>query len=113
MIEQKNRTKSNKWLHIQKNIWKKRKWKHIKRFLKCNTTNRNQKYRSYNRCKLGKRTKNNKLGILDIEAKLDEKILTDKMEIHFIQIPKFRKERKNIDTELGKWMSFIAQSRIP
>ena len=47
--------------------------------------------------------------IARLRREYQNKILTDKMEIHFIQIPKFKKERKNMDTELGKWMSFIAQ----
>ena len=37
------------------------------------------------------------------------KILTDKMEIHFIQIPKFIKERRGVETKLEQWMQFISQ----
>ena len=37
------------------------------------------------------------------------KILTDKMEIHFIQIPKFVKERRGVETKLEQWMQFISQ----
>ena len=36
-------------------------------------------------------------------------ILTDKLEIHFIQIPKFKKEEKDINTKLKQWMQFISQ----
>ena len=37
------------------------------------------------------------------------RILTDKMEIHFIQIPKFKKQRKDMKTKLDIWMEFISQ----
>ena len=37
------------------------------------------------------------------------KILTDKIEIHFIQIPKFKKQRKDMKTKLDMWMDFISQ----
>ena len=37
------------------------------------------------------------------------KILTDKIEIHFIQIPKFKKQRKDMKTKLDMWMEFISQ----
>ena len=36
------------------------------------------------------------------------KILTDKIEIHFIQIPKFKKQRKDMKTKLDIWMEFIS-----
>lgn len=38
------------------------------------------------------------------------KILTDKLEIHFIQIPKFKKEERGIKTKLEQWMQFISQT---
>lgn len=37
------------------------------------------------------------------------KILTDKIEIHFIQIPKFKKQRKDMKSKLDMWMDFISQ----
>ena len=37
------------------------------------------------------------------------RVLTDKMEIHFIQIPKFKKYRKDMKTKLDMWMEFISQ----
>ena len=37
------------------------------------------------------------------------RVLTDKMEIHIIQIPKFKKQRKDIRTKLDLWMKFISQ----
>ena len=37
------------------------------------------------------------------------KILTDKIETHFIQIPKFKKQRKDMKTKLDMWMDFISQ----
>ena len=38
------------------------------------------------------------------------RILTDKLEIHFIQIPKFKKEERGITTRLEQWMQFISQA---
>ena len=38
------------------------------------------------------------------------KILTNKLEIHFIQIPKFKKEERGIKTKLEQWMQFISQT---
>ncbi len=38
------------------------------------------------------------------------RILTDKLEIHFIQIPKFKKEEKEIETKLQQWMQFMSQA---
>ncbi len=37
------------------------------------------------------------------------RVLTNKMEIHFIQIPKFKKYRKDMKTKLDMWMEFISQ----
>ena len=37
------------------------------------------------------------------------RVLTDKIEIHFIQIPKFKKQRKDMKTKLDMWMEFISQ----
>lgn len=36
-------------------------------------------------------------------------ILTDKIEMHFIQIPKFLKEKRENRTKLEQWMQFISQ----
>jgi predicted transposase/invertase (TIGR01784 family) len=36
--------------------------------------------------------------------------LTDKLEIHFIQIPKFKKEENGMKTKLQQWMQFICQT---
>ena len=36
-------------------------------------------------------------------------ILTDKLELHFIQIPKFIKEKRGSETKLEQWMQFIIQ----
>lgn len=38
------------------------------------------------------------------------KILTNKMEIHFIQIPKYTKEEKETNEKLKQWMQFISQT---
>ena len=37
------------------------------------------------------------------------KILTEKIEMHFIQIPKFIKEKRGAKTKLDQWMQFISQ----
>ena len=37
-------------------------------------------------------------------------VLTDKIEIHFIQIPKFIKEEKSDNKKLSQWMQFISQN---
>lgn len=39
-----------------------------------------------------------------------DRILTDKLEIHFIQIPKFKKEENGMKTKLQQWMQFISQT---
>ncbi len=36
--------------------------------------------------------------------------MTDKLEIHFIQIPKFKKEENGMKTKLQQWMQFISQT---
>ena len=46
----------------------------------------------------------NKSGILDIKATLNNKI-TVNIEMHFIQIPKCKKE--DVKTKLDKWVQFI------
>ena len=38
------------------------------------------------------------------------RILTDKIEMHFIQIPKFLKEKRGTKTKLEQWMQFISQT---
>lgn len=38
------------------------------------------------------------------------KIVTDKLEIHFIQIPKFLAEKRETKTKLEQWMQFISQT---
>ena len=34
-------------------------------------------------------------------------VLTDKLELHYIQLPKFRKKCKRISSKLEEWLSFI------
>ena len=36
-------------------------------------------------------------------------ILTEKVEIHFIQLPKFIKEKRGSKTKIEQWMQFISQ----
>ena len=47
--------------------------------------------------------------IARIRRDYKNKILTDKMELHFIQIPKFLKENRGTKTKLEQWMQFISQ----
>lgn len=45
-----------------------------------------------------------------IKRDYKNKILTEKMEIHFIQMPKFLKENRGSKTKLDQWMQFICQT---
>ena len=47
--------------------------------------------------------------IVRLKRDYQNQILTDKMEIHFIQIPKFLKEKRGSKTKLEQWMQFISQ----
>ncbi len=44
-----------------------------------------------------------------LKRDFQNEILTDKMEIHFIQIPKFLKEKRKTETKLDQWMQFVCQ----
>ena len=44
-----------------------------------------------------------------IKREYENRELTDKLEIHFIQIPKFIKEKRGRKTKLEQWMQFICQ----
>ncbi len=48
--------------------------------------------------------------IARLKRDYQNKILTDRLEIHFIQIPKFKKEERGIQTKMEQWMQFISQS---
>jgi len=48
--------------------------------------------------------------IARIRRDYQNKILTEKLEIHFIQIPKFIKEKRGTKTKLEQWMQFISQT---
>lgn len=48
--------------------------------------------------------------IARIRRDYQNKILTDKLEIHFVQIPKFIKEKRETKTKLEQWMQFISQT---
>ena len=47
--------------------------------------------------------------IAKLRREYKHKMLTDKIEIHFIQIPKFKRQRKDLETKLDMWMYFIGQ----
>ena len=44
-----------------------------------------------------------------LKREYNNKVITDKMEIHYIQIPKFIKEKKGTETKLEQWMQFLCQ----
>lgn len=44
-----------------------------------------------------------------LKRDFQNEILTDKIEFHFIQIPKFLKEKRRIETKLDKWMQFMCK----
>ncbi len=39
-------------------------------------------------------------------------VLTDKFELHYIQLPKFRKKCKRISTKLEEWLTFISHENL-
>ena len=45
--------------------------------------------------------------IAKLKREYQNKILTDKIEMHFIQMPKFLKEKRGSKTKLDQWMQFI------
>lgn len=47
--------------------------------------------------------------IAKLRRDYQNKVLTEKIEIHFIQIPKFVKEERGTKTKLEQWMQFISQ----
>ena len=47
--------------------------------------------------------------IARLKRDYQNKVLTEKMEMHFIQIPKFLKEKRGSKTKLDQWMQFICQ----
>ena len=47
--------------------------------------------------------------IARLKREYNNKPVTDKMEIHYIQLPKFIKERKGTETKLEQWMQFLCQ----
>ena len=44
-----------------------------------------------------------------LKREYNNKVITDKMEIHYIQLPKFIKEGKGTKTKLEQWMQFLCQ----
>lgn len=44
-----------------------------------------------------------------LKRDFQNEILTDKIEFHFIQIPKFLKEKRKTETKLDQWMQFVCQ----
>lgn len=48
--------------------------------------------------------------IARLKRDYQNRILTEKIEMHFIQIPKFKKEKRGVKTKLEQWMQFISQT---
>lgn len=48
--------------------------------------------------------------IVKLKRDYQNKILTEKIEMHFLQIPKFTKEKRGVRTKLEQWMQFISQT---
>lgn len=48
--------------------------------------------------------------IVKLKRDYQNKILTEKIEMHFLQIPKFTKEKRGVETKLEQWMQFISQT---
>lgn len=48
--------------------------------------------------------------IVKLKRDYQNRILTEKIEMHFIQIPKFTKEKRKAKTKLDQWMHFISQT---
>lgn len=44
-----------------------------------------------------------------LKREYNNETVTDKMEIHYIQLPKFIKEKKGTQTKLEQWMQFLCQ----
>ena len=47
--------------------------------------------------------------IVKLRRNWNNEILTDKLEMHYIQIPKFQKEKQKINPKLEQWLYFITQ----
>ena len=47
--------------------------------------------------------------IAKLRREFKNKLLTEKVEIHFIQLPKFIKEKRGSETKIEQWMQFISQ----
>lgn len=44
---------------------------------------------------------------LKLEEQVEHKEIIDEKEIHFLELPKFRKQKTNLDSKLEQWMAFI------
>ena len=44
-----------------------------------------------------------------LKREYNNKVITDKMEIHYIQLPKFIKEKRGSKTKIEQWMQFLCQ----
>ena len=47
-----------------------------------------------------------------LKREYNNKLVTDKMEIHYIQMPKFIKENRGSNTKLEQWMQFICHKNL-
>ena len=48
--------------------------------------------------------------IARLKRDYQNRIFTEKIEMHFIQIPKFKKEKRGVKIKLEQWMQFISQT---
>lgn len=48
--------------------------------------------------------------VVKLKRDYQNKILTEKIEMHFLQIAKFTKEKRGVATKLEQWMQFISQA---
>ena len=47
--------------------------------------------------------------IARLKREYNNQLVTDKLEIHYIQMPKFIKEKRGTKTKLDQWMQFLCQ----
>ncbi len=50
--------------------------------------------------------------IARLKREYEDIILTDKLEFHYIQLPKFKKKCKHISTKLEEWLTFIINENM-
>ncbi len=46
------------------------------------------------------------------DVSLERKMITDKLQLHYIQLPKFREKCKRISSKLEEWLTFIENENL-